>query len=278
MAAKLEVLICTFGEDGLDRVAAMGLPRVDGVGYLVSWQKGSRGVSVARPQGLMRDDVKVYVSPTVGLSRNRNAALSHATGDICLVADDDLRYTAAGLRAVMDAFDRRPDMDVAAFMYRSEGDAKAYPRQECDLTRRIPKGWFLTSFELAFRRCSIGSLRWNELLGIGAPVLSAGEEELLLWQMRQRGLRCRFIPETIAVHDGPTTGFRRVAEPSVLMSKGAVWRVTHPYTAPLRILLNAWRERRAGRMSFAHALRHVAAGYAYAMRNLDSQGNPRVTT
>lgn len=275
MGTKLEVLICTCGESGLDRVAAMNLPEVDGVSYLVSWQPMSRSVSIRRPVALDRTDVSVYVSPTSGLSNNRNAALAHATGDICLVADDDLRYSADGLKAVLDAFDANPQVDVALFMYESDIDNKIYPTAECDITRRLPKYWFPTSFEIAFRRKSIGNLRWNTLLGIGAPVLSAGEEDLLLWQMRRSGLNCRFFPRVITFHPGATTGYRRVSEPSVLMSKGALWRVSHPFTAPLRILLNAWREKRRGRMGFMYAIKYAAHGYVYGMRNFDSEGNSR---
>ncbi|MCM1517295.1 MAG: glycosyltransferase [Pseudoflavonifractor sp.] len=275
---RLEVLICTCGENGLDRVADIDLPKVEGVSYLVSWQPMSRKVGIRRPVALDREDVAVYVSPTTGLSNNRNAALTHATGEICLVADDDLSYTPEGLMSVIDAFDSNPAIDVAAFMYDSDADRKAYPAVEWNLSERLPKYWFLTSFELAFRRESIGYIRWSPLMGIGAPVLAAGEEELLLWQMRRNGLKCRFFPRVVAFHPGATTGYRRMSEPSVLMSKGALWRITHPFTAPLRILLNAWREKRSGHMGLWHAIKHAARGYAYGMRYFDSKGNPRRPT
>ena len=34
----LDVLICTCGRDGIERVAQMKLPQTDGVAYVVSWQ------------------------------------------------------------------------------------------------------------------------------------------------------------------------------------------------------------------------------------------------
>lgn len=267
---RLEVLICTCGKDGLSRVAAMNLPHVDGVGYVVSWQPLDAGLTFGRPEALERDDVKVFVSPTRGLSLNRNAALSHASAELCLVADDDLRYTAEQLESVIVTFDMHPRVDIATFMY-DGGDEKYYPSEETDLSG-FPKNWYLTSFEMAFRRKSMEGLRWNELFGIGAPVLSAGEESLLIWQAVHRGLTCRFFPKVIVGHEGLTTGVRRVAEPSVLMAKGAVWWVTHRYTGPLRIVLNAWREKRAGRMGFFHALRHCWRGYCYGAAHLHTDG------
>lgn len=35
---RLQILISTFAADGLHRVAAMNLPELDGIGYIVSCQ------------------------------------------------------------------------------------------------------------------------------------------------------------------------------------------------------------------------------------------------
>ena len=259
----LDVLICTCGYAGIDRVSRMSLPEVDGVRYVVSWQISEDRSSLMVPRALRRRDVSIFVSDTEGLSRNRNAALRNSYADICLIADDDLNYTAARLNSVMAVFESDTSLDIAAFMYDGGETEKVYPRDECDL-HNVCKGWYLTSFELAFRRKRIGELRFNELFGLGAPVLEAGEENLFLFSALKRGLKGRFFPIVITRHNGPTTGVRRVAEPGVLMSKGAYMYVAHRSTALLRIVLNAWREMRAGRMGFWHALRHGVRGLIYA--------------
>ncbi len=259
----LDVLICTCGAEGLKRVAQMELPKVADVRYVVAWQNTEKKIVVSLPDELRRDDVKVYSTNTMGLSRNRNIAMSHSSGDICLIADDDLRYTSVQLEAVKGAFERDEALDVATFMYECDADAKIYPDRESDL-RRMKKGWYVTSFEIAYRRERIGDLRFNELFGLGAPVLQAGEESLFLYSALRRGLKGRFYPIVITRHEGPTTGVRRVADPKVLMSKGAYFYVAYRWTALLRIVLNAWRESRAGRMKFAYAFRHCFAGLRYA--------------
>lgn len=259
----LDVLICTCRNDGIERVARMALPEVDGVRYVVSWQLPERRFSVELPEALQRKDISVYVTDSIGLSRNRNNAMSHAVADICLIADDDLNYTEEQLLAVKTTFEQDEALDIAAFKYECSADGKMYPKEECDL-RRMCKGWYLTSFELAFRRRSIGDLRFNELFGLGASVLEAGEESVFLYSALKRGLRGRFFPIVITRHEGPTTGVRRVAEPGILMSKGAYLYVAHRPTAILRIVLNAWREKRAGRMTFWHAFRHTWRGMMYA--------------
>ena len=259
----LDVLICTCRTEGIERVARMTLPKVEGVRYIVSWQLPERRFSIDLPEALKRKDIAVYVTNSIGLSKNRNNALAHATADVCLIADDDLNYTAEQLIAVKNVFERDKTLDISAFMYECDAEEKVYPEGECDL-RKMRKGWYLTSFELAFRREAVGDLRFNELFGLGSPMLDAGEENVFLYSALKRGLNGRFFPIVITRHEGSTTGIRRIAEPRVLMSKGAYLYVAHRPTAVLRIVLNAWREKRAGRMSFWHAFRHVWRGMMYA--------------
>ena len=103
----LEVQICTYGLDGLQRAAQMTLPAVDGVRYRICMQNPD-GAVIELPEALRRPDVDFFQHPTRGLSLNRNAALDRAEADIILIADDDLHYSDAGLRAVIDTFAADP--------------------------------------------------------------------------------------------------------------------------------------------------------------------------
>ena len=89
----LEVEICTYGLDGLQRVAQMTLPPVEGVRYRICMQNPDCA-AVELPEALRRPDVDFFQHPTRGLSVNRNVALDRAEADIILIADDDLHYTA----------------------------------------------------------------------------------------------------------------------------------------------------------------------------------------
>lgn len=266
----LEVLICTLGRDGIARVDAMGLPRVENVSYLVSWQMPDGEI----PQNLLRPDVRVITSHDTGLSRNRNHALDNATGDILLIADDDLRYTARQLLSVLDVFRKNPSLEVATFRYDGE-DKKCYPDHECDLGKKLPKGYYVTSFELALRRDSpAGKLRFNEKMGIGARYLHAGEEELLLLAARKMGLNCRFFPITITSHEGLTTGNRHVM-PGVARAFGAYIGLAHPFTCLPRIVLKAWRLYRSGQGRFFPVLWQMLCGLVYAAAVVTPQWSPR---
>ena len=172
---ELQVLICTFGKAGIRRIAEASHPRIPGVEYIVSWQLGDSDGSI--PASLQRDDFRILLSDTRGLSRNRNIAIDAATATICLIADDDLSYDPDAFRNIIDVFKADPQLDIAAFRY-SGGDSKHYPDHEFDL-RRPPKGYYITSFELAFRRKRIAAsgIRFDLRFGIGAEFPS-GEENI----------------------------------------------------------------------------------------------------
>ena len=124
----LEVAVATCGPDGAGRVAAMGLPRLQGVGYLVSWQLSDTDIaSAVVPDSLAsRDDVRVVILRGLGLSRNRNNCLREACGELMMFADDDLRLKPEGLAEVIATFRRIPSLDYGSFRFDSDMP-KLYP-------------------------------------------------------------------------------------------------------------------------------------------------------
>ena len=166
---SLEVMISTLGSDGIKRVAAMTLPQMAGVSYLVSWQ--TVGEDSLLPEQLeARSDVRVIRTASKGLSRNRNHALDHASADVLLIADDDLDYIPQGLEAVRTAFEADPDLDIGLFRYSNGcgGYEKVYPQSPVRIAGHLPKDYYTTSMEIAIRREGrSGSLRFHEEFGLG---------------------------------------------------------------------------------------------------------------
>ncbi len=252
---RLDVLIATHGSDGLQRVADMHLPIADGVHYIVTCQ-ASRSVEIPAP--LMRSDIEVYEIPTLGLSNNRNAGISLARAPYCLIADNDLIYKPEGLNAVINALDTHPDVDIATF--RHEGEPVRYPAVETDFTKCMPRGYSATSFEIAFRRSSIGNIRFDPNFGIGAP-LACCEDPLFILDCRRAGLRCRFFPITIVEHRELSTGFRPINDPATAMAEGAYIRLAYGLAGYARIPLFAWRAWRKGRMPLLWGMLHLTRGF-----------------
>lgn len=262
MGMTLEVLICTYGNDGIDRVANMNLPQVDNVKYLISWQ--TEGFDFLTPNELHRKDIKIVTSRQKGLSNNRNHAIEKASGDICLIADDDLIYTHDQLKAIIHTFENNPNIDFALFKY-SGGDLKSYPSYEFDL-KKEPKGYYITSFEIAFRRTSVdSSLRFDSRLGVGTS-MPAGEEAIFIYQALKKGLNCRFFPITITHHAELTTG-SRTPTPGVLQANGVVVAVKYGLLGLLRLPIIAWRHHKQGEENFFPAVHNLLKGYIYGKKN-----------
>lgn len=272
MEISLQVLICSYA-DGVQGLLPEAFPEVEGVGYLVSWQRpdlhGCLGGRVVRareiddmdmPALLRRKDFDVYVSATGGLSVNRNIAISKATAPLCLIADDDMSYTAPRLLSVIDAFASRPAMQVAAFSF--EGDDKSYPGEEFDL-RTPPRGWYVSSVELAFRRTDVrnSGVEFDDEVGLGAPRYGSGEEELWLHYLLQAGLQGRFVPQVIGRHRGLSTGVRKASDPGVLLAQGFVMGSKGTPLAPLRLAVKACRVWRATGRSLCYCLCRLLQGW-----------------
>ncbi|MDE6301722.1 MAG: glycosyltransferase [Muribaculaceae bacterium] len=252
----LQVIISTYGLKGLERTAQMKLPSLEGVSYLVAVQNPDTA-PFDIPRSLLRDDITVKQHPGRGLSANRNFGLDHATGDILLIADDDLNYSAEGLQSVIDVFKNDPQLDFATFRY-SGSDNKTYPEHPFDFKLAYPKGFYLTSFELALRRVSLPvDVRFPLDFGIGAPVFGSGEEDIFLRSLIKKGLHGCFFPVTITEHPGFTTGSRESTAP-VLRAQGALMRIHYGLLSGFMHLLRDVPRRNA---PFFKALRYMTEGF-----------------
>lgn len=222
----LNVLICTL-DKGILHIPEMLLSERKDVEYIVSWQYTDKHILSMLPQELQsRPDVHVWTLPGKGLSRNRNNALSHATGDICLTADDDMRYCDAYFDTILDTFRQHPEVDIAQF--RAQGYdgkwQKTYPPKSYRYNPNDLNCIYPSSIELAMKR-SVWErgLRFNPLFGLGADYLHAGEEEILLLEAYHKKMEIRYFPFCIAQSDPISTGMFFTSRPGVQRAKGAVF-------------------------------------------------------
>lgn len=212
----LDILICTIGT-GVETIPSMLLPERQGVRYVISVQHTGPASEVTIPQELTsRPDVTVVLLPGKGLSRNRNNAISMASADICLIADDDNRYLPQHIDTILDSWMQNPDADIITFQaenYRGE-PLHPYP---------VP---YVCSQEMTFRRDSINAhdLRFDERFGLGSQLLCAGEEDVFMHDARKAGLTIRYIPKPIVRTAAGTTGTRFLTDPKVQVTKGATFR------------------------------------------------------
>ncbi|MBD5358624.1 MAG: glycosyltransferase family 2 protein [Bacteroides sp.] len=251
----LDVAICTYGREGIHRVASMLLPPQEEVSYVVSWQLHE---GCLLPDSIAtRSDVTVARLDVAGLSNNRNNAIAHCSSDLVLIADDDLKYYADSFSNVIKAFEDDPQMDLATFRV-SFPNPKHYPGDGVELRNPLPKGYFVTSMEIAFRRLSAGDLRFNPMLGIGAPELLCGEEELFVNEAIKKGLRCRHIARNICDHASLTSGDK--ISKGIVMGQGYVIVHLYPVSGFPRLILKAYRMSKTKAIGFPTALYYLFKG------------------
>lgn len=262
---KFEILISTFGEDGIRRLGLPGaLPEIENVRYLISWQRGlqtNASETPQIPQSLMRKDVRVAISATKGLGANRKNCLDHAKGDWCMIADDDLEFNPAGIRALISELDKADDIDFA--IAKSSGpDNKWFPDEEYDLFP-LRRKHFVTEFEVVVRLDAIKSagINYNANFGVGSPEYLSGEGAVFFYEMRRKSLKGRYFPIRIANHPGLTTSERNALLPGVLKAEGVAIALEYPFSGLLRAPLVVWRRSRRFRGSFVRALPPVIKGF-----------------
>lgn len=265
--AKLDVLICTYGKEGIERVSASSHPEVEGVKYVVSWQINDKEAKI--PENLKREDFEIFISDSKGLSLNRNIALTYSSAPLSLIADDDVDYTSEQLKRIIELFNENPTTDLITFKYlSSEKYTKNYPSHSFNL-KESPKGYFATSFEIAFRTQKIkdSKLQFNENFGIGAPVFCCGEEDIFIREAIREGVECRFFPEILCTHMGSTTSDRVWNSPNYLMTKGAVVYHSSPKKHVIRLIIQGLRSQFSGKTSFFRFIHYTLKGVSYARQH-----------
>lgn len=261
----MQVLVSTYGREGIMKLAQADYPAVEGVEYLVSWQlpDGDCGV----PYELAgRKDFRIHKVSSRGLSSNRNETLRLATAPVCVIADDDLHYDADALRCLAAYHRNHPEAAIVCFHITVDGKTMpTYSPDTFDL-RHLPRGYWFTSCEISFKREPVieSGVRFCELLGVGAPVIRSGEEELFMRSLLRKGLRGVCLPLVVCDHPGSTTGDRIVTDPSYIMFLGLMLRFRYPRLWSLLLLPKAFLANRYTGQGFFNSIRLLRRGALYA--------------
>lgn len=189
---KLEVLVAAMHQTDFSLYDRMNL-QSDAV---IANQADAHGYDETRPDGT--HSVKLVTTPFRGLGLNRSTALLHASGDICLLSDEDVVF-ADGYRAmVMDAFAALPRADIIIFNLRLTGGGSSRRQRVVRSARRVRAFEALryaSAPRLAFRRNSVlrANVWFSPLFGSGSRY-SMGEETLFIADVLRKGLRVYVHP------------------------------------------------------------------------------------
>lgn len=159
-----------------------------------------------------------------GLSRSRNMALENATGDICLLVDEDEILSDEYVSIIQNAFQRNLEASVIGFQVCGiEGIFKIY-KNESEKKVGYVRSMRMASVELAFRRIDVleKEIKFNILIGAGTKYCM-GEENTFLFDCMNNGLKVFYVPEIIGrVHLGESTWFKGFTR-EYFFARGAVF-------------------------------------------------------
>lgn len=178
-----------------------------------------------------------------GLSKNRNNALIRATGDVCLLADDDMVYQDGYEKTVLAAFEDNLEADVLIFNI----DEPTRTRRVIQTKTRVHWLNYLRygSVRIAFRLNSIreNGIFFNQCFGSGTD-RGFGEDNLFLTECLRKKLKIYAIPVCFArlTEERDSTWFRGYDE-KYLKNKGLLFRAISRRWWKLLCLQDALRHR-----------------------------------
>ena len=265
----LQILICTYNA-GICDVPSILLPPAEGVGYVVSMQYSDPCFLGQIPDVLkQRDDVILSINKGLGLSANRNNAIACATAEVCVIADDDVRYTLSDLHSIASAHAAAPEADVLLFQAKGpQGFLKPYPTHTFDYAHQ-PKGYYPSSIEITFKRERVKDIPFDLRFGLGSGCIINGEEEVWLNTLYRKGKRSiNYVPTPIVqTVDVPQGGANFAVNSEVQRAKGAKLYYIYGVTGFLRCvkesLVTAQQEKTA---CLWQLLKNTFAGALYIMR------------
>ncbi len=247
----LNILISCYN-DSVSDVPEIFLSPRDDIRYIVSHQM-SPDYAEAHPElsgeiasAFGRTDVVYSSFIGRGISRNRNhsldalvaflrdeAALLHEThlshgghlydskavGDVyimnqlCVLADDDVRYADTMPDLILGLFDRMPDTDVICGKIETpsgQPEFKDYPPASHRVVKVPVYGsFYFSSVEVSFRLAPVlaAGIRFDERFGLGSDLWpEGGEDPIFLSDCLSAGLRLVYVPEYVVIHPYLSTG------------------------------------------------------------------------
>ena len=130
-----------------------------------------------------------------GLSNSRNLAIKNATGDICILSDDDEKFTDSYVERIIEAFTTNKEADIIVFQLIKPN--KNYWKKAKKLTSLDCLK--VSSVEIAFKLKSIkaNNILFDSQTGSGVSK-AGGEENIFLHDCLRKDLNIYYQPIIIA--------------------------------------------------------------------------------
>lgn len=197
-----------------------------------------------------------------GLSKSRNLAIDNSDSDICVIADDDLKYHSGYKDLIINSYKKYADADIIAFDVPSTNQMRptaSLKEGKVDFLHSMK----IASYQITFKRTSIvdNNISFNELFGAGSKY-TCGEENIFLSKALKKGLKIYFVNQNIAIVDHNESTWFNGFNDKYFITKGAMFYEMSPFLSRLLILQFAVRKYYLynNQKSFNKALREMIDG------------------
>lgn len=167
--------------------------------------------------------IKMISTPYRGVGKNRNISLYASSGDICLLADDDIIYKENYDKIIKTAFNEIKDADIIIFNVERNN---TFSRINSSIKRvRLLNLLNYGAVRIAFKRENIlkNNISFSLSFG-GGSYFGSGEDSLFLLDCYKRGLKIYNYPATIAiVNDSKSSWFNGYDE-KFFYDKGKLYK------------------------------------------------------
>lgn len=195
-----------------------------------------------------------------GVGLNRNNTLMRATGDICLFADDDMRYVDGYAPLIEKAFLDVPDADVIVFNI--EGRRKITKTERVNRLNYLRYGTARIAVKLSAVKQN--AIYFNQCFG-GGTEHSHGEDNLFLTACLDKGLKIYAVPILMAsLCDDRASTWDSGNVEKYLMDQGILYRTISRRWWKLYCLQDAARRYRTYKKKFVDA-------YKLMIKNVNQQ-------
>lgn len=188
MSIKISVLVPTLGarEHELERLFKSLIEQAyDNLELIIVAQDNFDKIKKLCNLYVTKLNIVIITSDIKGLSRARNLGLSHVSGDIILLSDDDCWYAKKALQKIAAFFDSHPNTNILLTQIYDPiagTPYKNYSLKEKGITKSLDL-LSRSSIEIAFRRTD-PMPKFDERFGLGGKYVAGEENDYLIRSLR----------------------------------------------------------------------------------------------
>lgn len=202
MASRVQVLVAAMGQTDHSLLEKLNVQSDALVGNQCDFDRIEHFVW----QG---HDIAYFSFNERGVGLNRNNTWMRATGEMCLFADDDMRYVDGYAQIVANTFDRLPQADVLVFGAVGKGASGTTPGKARRLHFFNCLRYGIVRVAVRTQKVREQGIAFNLCFG-GGTQHSHGEDTLFLVECLKHGLKVYAVPDVIfeLTNERPSTWFR----------------------------------------------------------------------